>query len=69
MPMPWDEAMKIWKNLPKEEHDLLRRAAVRNMLDRGYEEIGTSDVNHEVYKLVSYGDHEMAIEEQKQLED
>lgn len=69
MPMPWDEAMKIWKNLPKEEHDLLRRAAVRNMLDRGCEEIGTSDVNHEVYKLVSYGDHEMAIEEQKQLED
>lgn len=67
--MSWDEAMKIWKNLPKEEHDLLRQAAVRQMLERGCDEIGTSDVNHEVYKLVSYGDYKEAIKEQRLYED
>jgi len=66
--MSWEEAMQIWKQLPKEEHDLLRRAAVRQMLERGCDEIGTSDVNHEVYKLVSYGEHKVAIEDQRKHE-
>jgi hypothetical protein len=66
--MSFYEAMRIWKNLPKEEHDLLRRAAIQKMLERGCDEIGTSDVNHEVYSLVSCGDHEVAIEDQRNHE-
>jgi len=66
--MSWDEAMDIWEKLPKDQHFLLRRAAVRQMVERGCEEVGTSDVNHEVYDLVSHGDHMQAIEEQKLYE-
>jgi len=66
--MKWDDAMKVWKDLPEEEYFLLRRAAVRQMTERGCEEIGTSDVNGEVYNLVSLGEHLQAIEEQRRYE-
>jgi hypothetical protein len=66
--MAWETAMGIWKNLPAEENRLLRRAAVQKMIDRGCEEVGTSDVNHEVYALVSFGEYHEAIEDQRRLE-
>jgi hypothetical protein len=60
--------MKIWKDLPKEEYHLLRRAAVQKMIDHGCEEVGTSDVNHEVYAMVAFGEYREAIEDQRRLE-
>jgi hypothetical protein len=66
--MAWETAMGIWKNLSAEENRLLRRAAVQKMIDRGCEEVGTSDVNHEVYALVAFGEYREAIEDQRRLE-
>jgi len=66
--MTWDEAMRIWFALPKEEHLLLRRAAVRRMVDRGCEEIGTSDVNGEVFAIVTAGEVLEEIEGQREWE-
>jgi len=66
--MKWETAMGIWKNLPAEEEQLLRRAACRRMIDRGCEEIGTSDVNCEVYNMVAFGDYREEIEEQRRRE-
>jgi len=66
--MTWEAAMKIWKDLPAEENRLLRRASVQRMIARGVEEVGTSDVNHEVYALVAFGEYREAIEDQRRLE-
>jgi len=66
--MEWDEAMDIWEALPKEKHFLLRRAASRQMTERGCEEVGTSDINWEVFYLVSEGNYKQAIKEQRAYE-
>ena len=64
--MTWDEAMRLWFAMPKEEHFLLRRAAVQRMINKGCEEIGTSDVNHEVFAIVTAGEVQEAMEQQRE---
>ncbi len=66
--MTWDEAMDIWQALPREEHFLLRRAASRRISEGGAGEVGTSDVNWEVFYIVSEDDHKRVIKEQREYE-
>ena len=45
----WKKAMDWWKN--SSDSILIRKAACDKMIQRGCEEIGSSDVNHEVYSM------------------
>lgn len=59
----WNEAMQYWHSLPQEKFYKLREAAVNQMIESGCEEIGTSDVNHEVFHLIISGRHLEILEE------
>jgi hypothetical protein len=45
----WKKAMDWWKTNP--HSTLIRKVACDKMIQRGCEEIGSSDVNHEVYSM------------------
>ena len=64
--MTFEEAMDVWKKMPKTQQVVLRKLAVRNMIDRGCEEIGTSDVNWEVYSIIKNEDYKTLVESFKE---
>jgi|WetSurMetagenome_2_1015567.scaffolds.fasta_scaffold65360_5 hypothetical protein len=47
----WAEAMNWWKGQSENAQGLIRRIAEDNLIERGAEEIGSSDLNHAVYAL------------------
>lgn len=61
--MTWDEAMSVWKNLPPIQEKIVHQAAIRYMIDSGFQEIGSSDINHVVYGLINSGTYKDAIRE------
>jgi hypothetical protein len=45
----WDKAMDWWRNNPHSM--IIRNLACNRMIQRGCEEIGSSDINHTVYSM------------------
>ena len=45
----WKEAFDSYKNLPEESRMMLRGGAADALIERGAEEVGSSDVNHELF--------------------
>lgn len=64
----WEAAMDIWYNLPIPERWALRAAAVQHLVDSGFEEVGSSDINHIVYGFVRSGTYLDEIKNQLEVE-
>lgn len=51
----WNEAFHSFKLLGKDIQSILRNCAVQHMIERGCEEVGSSDVNHELFSMYRTG--------------
>lgn len=51
----WNEAFHSFKLLSKDIQSILRNCAVQHMIERGCEEVGSSDVNHELFSMYRTG--------------
>lgn len=52
----WDAIMAQYNALPFEQRQQLRRAAADKLVADGAEEVGTSDVNHQIYVMIKNGE-------------
>lgn len=57
----FEEAMAIWKGMSQVQQLILRKLAVKQMIERGCEEIGTSDVNWQVYDIIKNEDYKKLL--------
>lgn len=47
----WTEAFSQYRLLGPLMKNILRNAATNRLVERGFEEVGTSDVNHELFHM------------------
>jgi hypothetical protein len=47
----FEQAMALWKKLSNQEQRILRSMAARRLVWQGFNEVGTSDVNHEICNM------------------
>jgi preprotein translocase subunit Sec63 len=49
----WDDSMRWWVNQPDMIKQMIRNVAIERLINKsnGTSDIGTSDVNHEVYHM------------------
>ena len=47
----WHECFQQFRTLSEGAQNLLHNCAVQHFLDRGFEEIGTSDINHSLFGM------------------
>jgi hypothetical protein len=60
----FEEAMQAYRNTEDLIKPFLRRLAARRLVNAGAEEVGTSDINHELYHMFSeYGSFQECYEE------
>jgi len=63
MKKTFHEIMEEYKSLPFVERHLMRRAAADSLIENGAEEVGSSDVNHEMVSLYKqHGSFDMVID-------
>lgn len=48
-PDRWQEAMDFWKSQPECIRTIIRNCACEALVADGAEEVGSSDVNHQIY--------------------
>ena len=51
----WNEAFQSFKLLGKYIQSILRNCAVQHMIERGCEEVGSSDTTHELFSMYRIG--------------
>jgi hypothetical protein len=49
--MTFEEVMKVWRNTEDLIKPFLRRLAANRLIIQGFEEVGTSDINLELYHM------------------
>ena len=47
----FEEAIALWKKLPDQQRTIMRSIASRRLVWQGFNEVGTSDVNHEICNI------------------
>jgi hypothetical protein len=59
----WNECFTQFKKLDGLTQQILRRSAVQHLVDRGFEEVGSSDTNHSLFGMweAANGDWQKAI--------
>jgi hypothetical protein len=63
MKKSFQDIMEEYKALPFVERHLMRRAAADSLVENGAEEVGSSDVNHEMVSLYKqYGSFDMVLD-------
>jgi hypothetical protein len=69
MKYTFEEAIALWKALPDKERQNIRSIASRRLVWRGFTEVGTSDVNHEVCSICNEYDGDFRAIQDEYLED
>ena len=59
----WEECFKQFQALAMGTRQILRSCAVTRLVNNGHDEVGSSDVNHELFAMwrTSEGDWDQAI--------
>lgn len=47
----FQEAMKVYKSRSPEFQRIIRKVASQRLISQGFEEVGTSDINHEICNI------------------
>ena len=47
----WKECFELYQILSIDLQMILRKCAADHLVERGYEEVGSSDVNHELFSM------------------
>ena len=65
----FEEAIALWKKLPDKERQIIRSIASRRLVWQGACEVGSSDINHEVYRICNDYDGDFRAIMDEYLED
>ena len=65
----FEEAMALWKKLPDIERSIMRRIASRRLVWQGFNEVGSSDANHEIHRICNEYDGDFRAIMDEYLED
>lgn len=69
MKYSFEQAMALWKALPEKEKLNIRSIAARRLVWQGFNEVGSSDVNHEVHRICNEYDGDLRAIQDEYLED
>ena len=56
----WDYCFEQFNALSNMTRSILRRCAANHLVDRGFEEVGSSDINHELFGMWETYDQDWA---------
>jgi hypothetical protein len=69
MKYSFEQAIELWKKLPDKERLNIRSIAARRLVWQGFNEVGTSDVNHEIVSICNEYDGDFRAIQDEYLED
>jgi hypothetical protein len=61
----FEEAIELWKKLTEKERSIMRHIASRRLVWQGFNEVGSSDINHEIHQICNEydGDYRAIMDE------
>jgi len=65
----FEEAMDLFNRQGERERNIIRRIASRRLVWQGYSEVGSSDINHEIYHICNEYDGSFSEVMYEYLED